>query len=389
MKGIHSIHLVLLDRVLEEAWITFEEGVIEAFGQGERPAAVDWQDGEGLFVSAGLIDLHVHGGNGADALDGTAEALLRISDYHLAHGTTSLCPTLATTTYDQIATALEVWESARTRSKARLLPLHLEGPHFARTKAGAHDPELLHAATDEEIGWLVERAAGISQMTIAPEMENALALIERGSKAGIVMSAGHTEARQEHMRPAIVAGLYKVTHLYNAMTFAEKRGLFRVAGLAEYALTEDHLSCEIIADGVHVEPVLLKLAYQSKGAGRLALISDALAGTGLPVGSAFALGTVRAKVGERYCLLANGSALAGSATRMMDQVRIMAEQVGVPMHEAVQMATHTPARLIGRDNQLGAIASGHAADLVRFDANFQVRDVWVGGERCLAQAAGG
>jgi N-acetylglucosamine-6-phosphate deacetylase len=385
MQGIHSIHLVLLDRVLEDAWITFEDGIIKAFGQREQPAAVDWLDGERLYVAPGLIDLHVHGGNGADALDGTPEAFRTIADYHLAHGTTSLCPTLISTTYDRIANALDAWESARTGLKARLLPLHLEGPHFARTKAGAHDPELLHAATDEEIDWLVERAAGISQMTVAPEMPNALELIERGSKAGIVMSAGHTEAREEHMRPALEAGLRKVTHLYNAMTFAEKRGLFRIAGLAEYALTEDRLSCEIIADGVHVEPVLLKLAYQSKGAGRLALISDALAGTGLPVGSEFALGTLRAKVGERYCLLANGSALAGSATRMMDQVRIMTKSVGVPLHEAIRMATHTPARLIGRDGYLGAIVSGHAADLVRFDANFRVHDVWVGG---LPHAAG-
>ena len=144
----------------------------------------------------------------------------------------------------------------------------------------------------------MERASGISQMTVAPEMRNALELIERGSKAGIVMSAGHTEAREEHMRLALEAGLLKVTHLYNAMTFAEKRGLFRLAGLAEYALIEERLSCEIIADGVHVEPVLLKLAYQSKGAARLALISDALAGTGLPVGSQFMLGTLRATSGR-------------------------------------------------------------------------------------------
>jgi N-acetylglucosamine-6-phosphate deacetylase len=381
MRGIHSVRLVLLDRVLEDAWITFDEGVIEAFGQREPPAEVEWRDGQNLYVSPGLIDLHVHGGNGADALDGTPEALLKLSEYHLAQGTTSLCPTLPTTTYLRISNALDAWESARTRSKARLLPLHLEGPHFARAKAGAHDPDLLHAATDEEIGWLVERASGISQMTVAPEMRNALQLIERGSKAGIVMSAGHTEAREEHMRLALEVGLRKVTHLYNAMTFAEKRGLFRLAGLAEYALMEERLSCEIIADGVHVEPVLLKLAYQSKGAGRLALISDALAGTGLPVGSEFMLGTLRARVGERYCLLADGSALAGSATRMMDQVRIMAECVSIPLHEAIRMATHTPARLLGRDGHLGAIASGHAADLIRFDANFQVHDVWVGGER--------
>lgn len=381
MRGIHSVRLVLLDRVLEDAWIAFEEGLIQAFGQGERPVDAEWRDGQQLYVAPGLIDLHVHGGNGADALDGTPEALLKMSDYHLAQGTTSLCPTLASTTYGRISTALEAWESARGRSKARLLPLHLEGPHFSRAKAGAHDPELLHAATEEEIGWLVDRASAISQMTVGPEMPNALELIERGSKAGITMSAGHTEAREEHMRLALEAGLHKVTHLYNAMTFAEKRGLFRVAGLAEYALIESRLSCEIVADGVHVEPVLLKLAYQCKGAGRLALISDALAGTGLPVGSEFTLGTMRAKVGERYCLLADGSALAGSATRVMDQVRVMTELVSVPLHEAIRMATHTPAKLIGRDDQLGAIAAGHAADLVCFDASFRVRDVWVGGER--------
>ncbi len=380
MHGIHSARLVLLDRILENAWLTVDQGVIAAFGQGERPAAVEWQDAEQLYVSPGLIDLHVHGGNGADALDGTPEALLKMSDYHLAHGTTSLCPTLISTTYERIAKALDAWEAARTRSNARLLPLHLEGPHFARTKAGAHDPELLHPATDEEIGWLVERAAGISQMTVAPEMPNARALMERGSKAGIVMSAGHTEAREEHVRLALDAGLHKVTHLYNAMTFAEKRGLFRRAGLAEYALMEGRLSCEIIADGVHVEPVLLKLAYQSKGSARLALISDALAGTGLPVGTQFTLGTLRAAVGEHYCLLADGSALAGSATRMMDQVRIMRESVGVPLHEAVRMATHTPARLLGLENRLGSIAAGHAADLVRFDEKFQVHDLWVDGK---------
>jgi len=380
MQGIHSVRLVLLDRVLENAWITNEHGTIAAFGQRERPAGVEWLDGGQLYVSPGLIDMHVHGGNGADALDGTPESLLRMSNYHLAHGTTSLCPTLISSTYERISIALQAWETARTQANARLLPLHLEGPHFAPTKAGAHDPALLHPATDSEISWLVERASGISQMTMAPELANARALMERGAKAGIVMSAGHTEAREEHMRPALDVGLHKVTHLYNAMTYAEKRGLFRHAGLAEFALTEDRLFCEIIADGVHVEPVLLKLAYQSKGADKLALISDALAGTGLPIGTEFTLGTLQAAVGERYCLLADGSALAGSATRMMDQVRIMTQTVGVPLHEAVRMATHTPARLLGQDHRLGSIAAGHAADLVHFDQNFRVHHVWVDGQ---------
>lgn len=381
MRGIHSVHLILLDRVLENAWITFEEGVIAAFGQGERPSEVEWQDGKGLYLAPGFIDVHVHGGNGADALDASCEALLNISDYHLGYGTTSICPTVAATTYGQIGRVLEAWESARTSSTGRLLPVHLEGPHFARSKAGAHAPELLHPATDKEISWLVEHAHGISQMTVAPEMENAIRLIEGGTKAGIVMSAGHTEARKDEMRPAQQAGLRKITHLYNAMTSAEKKGLFRFAGLAEYALGEHELTCEIVADGVHVEPVLLKLAYQCKGAERLVLISDALAGTGLPVASQFKLGTVQATVGEHYCLLADGSALAGSATRMVDQVRLMTELIGVPLYEAVRMASHTPARLLGRDHELGSISPGHAADLVSFDGNFAVSEVWVNGIR--------
>lgn len=388
MKGIHSVHLILLDRILENAWITFQAGVIEAFGQGERPTDVEWQSGQGMYLAPGFIDMHVHGGNGADALDGTCEALLKISDYHLGQGTTSLCPTLAATTYDGIEGVLEAWNSARTGSRGRLLPLHLEGPHFARSKAGAHKPELLHPATDNEISWLVERAHGISQMTVAPEMDNAIRLIEQGTKAGIVMSAGHTEARRDEMQQAQGAGLRKVTHLYNAMTSAEKKGLFRFAGLAEYALSDHQLTCEIIADGVHVEPVLLKLAYQCKGSARLALISDALAGTGLPVGSEFKLGTLQAVVGEQCCLLADRSALAGSATRMVDQVRLMTELINVPLQEAVRMASHTPARLLGLDHQLGVISPGLAADLVCFDEDFAVHGVWVKGDQQKTEAAG-
>jgi N-acetylglucosamine-6-phosphate deacetylase len=380
MQCIHSVQLVLLDRILENAWIRFDAGRIEDFGQGKPPDSVESFGGVNRYLAPGFIDIHVHGGNGSDFLDGTPEAFLKIAEYHLSRGTTSLCPTLATTTYERMNEVLSAWEHARARSAAHLLPLHLEGPHLATSKAGAQDPALIRPATDGDICWLVEHAAGISQMTCAPELPNALSLIERASKAGIVLSAGHSEARETEAEAGIERGLTKVTHQFNAMTYAAKSGLFRKPGLAEYALVEDKLSCELIADGFHVHPTLIKLAYGAKGPGKLALISDALAGTGLPVGSTFMLGKLPCKMGPGYCLLADGSALAGSATCLIDQVRIMTTAVDVPLVDAVRMATHTPAKLLGIENRHGEIRAGKVADFVEFDDQFRVHRVWAGGK---------
>lgn len=380
MQCIHSAQLVLLDRILENAWIRFDAGRIEDFGQGKPPDSVESFDGANRYLAPGFIDIHVHGGNGSDFLDGTPEAFLTIANYHLSRGTTSLCPTLATTTYERMKDVLGAWEHVRSTSAAHLLPLHLEGPHLATSKAGAQDPALIRAATDENISWLVEHAAGISQMTCAPELPNALSLIERAAKAGIVLSAGHSEARQPEAQAAIERGLTKVTHQFNAMTYAAKSGLFRKPGLAEYALVEDRLSCELIADSFHVHPTLMKLAYGAKGPGKLALISDALAGTGLPEGSQFMLGKLPCKMGPGYCLLADGSALAGSATCPIDQVRIMTAAVDVPLVDAVRMATHTPAKLLRIEHKCGEIQQGKAADFVEFDDQFRVHRVWAAGK---------
>jgi N-acetylglucosamine-6-phosphate deacetylase len=381
MYSIHNVSLVLPDRVLKDGWVAFEDGKISGHGQGTPPSnSAKTVDGESRYLAPGFIDTHIHGGNGADFLDATPEAFLTATDYHLSQGTTSLCPTLATASYEHFATALAAWETARHRSRARLLPVHLEGPHLAPSKAGAQNPKLLHPATESEIAWLEENAARIAQMTVAPELQNALTLIERGSKVGIVMSAGHCEAREPEILPAITRGVTKVTHLFNAMTYAAKNGIFRQPGLAEFALVCDDLACELVADGFHAAPALMKLAYRTKGPGKIALISDALAGTGLPLGSRFMLGKLECKVGDGYCMLADGSALAGSATRSIDQVRIMTQQVNVPLHEAVRMATDTPARLVGEDDQLGSIQPGKAADFVAFDDNFRVHRVWVAGE---------
>ncbi len=379
---ISSLQLLFPDTILENAWISFENGTITGFGQGPPPNADNPVDGLGLFLSPGFIDTHVHGGSGSDFLDSTSEAFRTVADYHLSRGTTALCPTSASTTYERIGAVLDVWSQVKASCTARILPVHLEGPHLAPTKAGAQDPRLLRPPTERDIGWLVKNASRIAQITIAPELPNALELIQRCAHAGIVMSAGHTEAGEESVLASISHGLTKVTHLFNAMTYAAKKGLFRQPGLAEYALVEDRLSCELIADGFHVAPALMKLAVRTKGPGRLALISDALAGTGLPVGSRFMLGSLSCRVADGYCELADGSALAGSATTLIDQVRIMHETVQMPIVDAVRMATRTPASLLGLGGRYGSIAVGSVADFVQFDRNFDVHAVWVGGKRC-------
>ncbi len=263
---ISSVRLILPETVLEKAWIRFESGTISDFGQGLPPESENVLDGMGLFLAPGFVDTHVHGGNGADFLDGTREAFCTVADYHVSRGTTALCPTLATTTYERLAAVLAIWSEVKDSCHARILPIHLEGPHLAVTKAGAHDVKLLRAPTEEDICWLVENASRIAQMTIAPELPNALELIQRCSQAGIILSAGHTEAREELVGTSVSRGLTKVTHLFNAMTYAAKTGLFREAGFAEYALVEDRVACELIADGFHVSPTLMKLAVRSKGA---------------------------------------------------------------------------------------------------------------------------
>jgi N-acetylglucosamine-6-phosphate deacetylase len=383
MPCIHNARLILPDRIVDRGWLLIADGSIEVTGEGAPPDVRYRVDANGYYLSPGFIDLHVHGGGGSDFLDATANAFLTAADFHLAGGTTSICPTAATTTYDHFDSFLTAWETAKVVSKARLLPVHLEGPHLARAKAGAQNPQLMFPPGTKERDWILRRAQSISQMTIAPELPGALELIETAVRAGLTMSAGHTEATDKDMRAAVAAGLKKVTHLFNAMSTASKQGLFRQAGTLEFALADANIFCELVADGFHVSPTLLQLAYRAKGADRIALVSDALAGAGLAEGTRFRLGGMACKVGPGYALLEDESALSGSLSRMIDLVRTVTQQAAVPLFEAVRMASLTPATVLGIDDRFGSIQPGKTADLVLFDDRFVVRCVWVAGKLVL------
>jgi N-acetylglucosamine-6-phosphate deacetylase len=381
VPSISNARLILEDQVLGEGWVSFESGTITGIGQGNPIPTDENLDAKNLYLAPGFIDLHIHGGHGFDFLDARAEGFAAAATFHLSAGTTSLCPTAATATYERFESVLSQWQQAQPLTRCRLLPVHLEGPHLAPGKAGAQDPSLMRPPTKADIQWVIARSSAISQITIAPELPGALELISEASAAGIRLSAGHTEADGNDMRKAVDAGLIKVTHLFNAMSSATKKGMFRQPGVLEYALAEDSLFCELVSDGFHVVPTLTRMAYNAKGPDRIMLITDALAGAGMPPDYRFRLGRLDCKVGEGFGMLADGSALAGSLARTIDLVRFMAGTIGVPLVEAVRMASLTPARVLGREKVMGSIATTKNADLVLFDDEFNVHGVWVGGER--------
>lgn len=389
MPCLYNAKLVFPDQVVDQGWVLVENGLINTVGQDVPPSAHERVDAGGCYVAPGFIDLHVHGAKGSDFLHATEDAFLSVANFHLSGGTTALCPTAATATYPHFDSILNAWSRAKNSSRVRLLPVHLEGPHLAPSKAGAQDPKLMSAPGAKEQEWILSRAQSISQMTIAPELPGALELIGNATRAGLIMSAGHTEASDEHMRAATAAGLKKVTHLFNAMSGAAKRGLFRQAGTLEFALSEEIIFCELVADGFHVSPTLMRLAYRAKGARRIALVSDCIAGGGLPEGTKFQLGRVACKVGPGYGVLEDGSALAGSLARMIDLVRVATQLGEIPLFDAVRMASLTPATVLGIDDRFGSIQPGKAADLVLFDDRFLVSRVWIAGELVFDRSANG
>jgi N-acetylglucosamine-6-phosphate deacetylase len=227
---------------------------------------------------------------------------------------------------------------------------------------------------------LLEYADVLKRVTIEPERPGALEAIELFHAHGISVSGGHSDVWDEDARVAFDRGMRSVTHTFNCMSSARRRGVYRVAGLLEFALSEPDISCELIADGHHVSPTLMKMLYRAKGPQGICLVTDATAGAGLPEGSQFALFGQDCIVENGVCLLADHSALAGSAARMIDLVRSMVREVKVPLNEAIAMATENPARAIGLETK-GRLAVGADADLVVLSPHIEAVRTFAAGRR--------
>jgi N-acetylglucosamine-6-phosphate deacetylase len=355
--------LIFADKIRDGLEVVVEEGKIGAIRQRSlahrKHEVIDFN---GNYLAPGFIDLHVHGARGRDTMEASVEAFRSICDFHASGGTTSLLLTAATAPLEEIVKVLQAVRDCRPAISG-IVGVHVEGPFISKLKAGAQRGEFIQDPSPAAVRQLLEYADVMKRVTIAPELPGALEAIEVFRAREVSVSGGHSDAWDEDARAAFDRGMRSVTHTFNCMSSARRRGVSRVAGLLEFALSEPEMSCELIADGHHVSPTLMKMLYRAKGPYGICLVSDATAGAGLSEGSQFALFGKDCIVKNGVCLLADHSALAGSAACMIDLVRMMVREVNVPLNEAIAMATENPARAIGLEKK-GRFVLGADADLV-------------------------
>ncbi len=330
-------------------------------------------EGKDKYIVPGYIDIHVHGGGGSDVMDGDYEAINQIAIAHSHFGTTSFLPTTMTMSKDKIIRSLRsICEAVKKGTAgAEILGIHMEGPYINPEKKGAQREEDIKKIS---LGEFLEfnQASGnlIRLVTIAPEMPGAIGLI----KQGIIASVGHTNATYVQTQAGIQAGLSHVTHTFNAM-----RGLHhREPGVIGAALTSPELTVEVIADGIHIHPIVLKILTKIKEGEKIVLITDSMRAAGLKEGT-YDLGGQEVIVTKGQARLKDGT-LAGSVLTMDKAVKNMASKVGVPLPKAIQMASFNPARSIGIDDKKGSLEPGKDADIVILNKNLETELTIVAGK---------
>ena len=345
-------------------------------GPRRHPHGEVFDHGDDL-ICPGLVDIHVHGRAGYDAMDDAPEAMNGISGYLAAGGVTAFLATTQTTSRkDLLESVKRIVEAAETGlGGARLLGLHLEGPYLSEERRGAQHVDAIRAPDTEELRELHAAAGGLLRIvTLAPEAPGALGAITWLTDHGIVASAGHTDADYDTALAAFGHGLSHVSHLYNGM-----RGLHhREPGIIGAALTDGRVSVELIADGLHVHPAALRLAALCKGPAKTVLVSDSIKPAGLPDGE-YTYGGRRMMLRDGIVRLPDG-VIAGSSIRLNDAVRVMVEEAGFSVSEAVQMASNTPARVLRLTPGKGRLAEGSDADVTIMDWRFNVKETIVGGD---------
>jgi N-acetylglucosamine-6-phosphate deacetylase len=389
-----NARLIFPDGVRDDLEVRVEAGKIAAIlppspklrraGEQSRKRGGEVINLNGNYLAPGFIDLHVHGALGRDTMEASGGAFHAICDFHASGGTTSL---LLTTAAAPVENIIEILRAARDcRSSIRAIAgVHVEGPFISKAKCGAQRAEFIQEPSSTAVRQLLDYADVIKRVTIAPELSGALEAIESFHTTGISVSGGHSDAWDEDVRRAFGRGMRSVTHTFNCMSSARRRGIYRVAGLVEFALSEPQISCELIADGHHVSATLMKMLHRAKGPRGICLVTDATAGAGLPDGSQFSLFGKDCIVEGGVCLLADRSALAGSASRMIDLVDTMVRVADVPLHEAVTMATANPARAIGLETK-GRLAVGADADLVVLSQDLEVMRTFIRGDEIFSAA---
>ena len=335
-------------------------------------------DASGCYVIPGLTDLHFHGCVGEDFSDATPDGLQKMADYELSRGVTQICPAGMTLGEDQLTRICENAAAHRAKNPggAELVGLHLEGPFLCKAKKGAQNEAFLHDPDPAMLHRLQQAAQGMVKLvTLAAEQPGALEFIRSAQEDGITVSLGHTTADYDTACAAYEAGARQATHLFNAMPpFTH-----RAPGVVGAAFDHPQVKVELISDGVHIHPSVVRAVFQLFGAGRVILISDSLRATGMP-GGRYPFGGQEIEVhGNRATMADDPNTLAGSVSDLMACMR-SAVSFGIPLHDAVRAAAVNPAQVLGVFDRLGSLDVGKTANLAILDRDLNLKDVFFRGQ---------
>ena len=365
-------------RILKNGELLIRDGKIEAVSEHQIDAP-DAQviDAKGHYVSPGFVEIHVHGGGGFDFMDNNPEAYLGVAETHVRYGTTAMLPTVLTSTKTEIIRSLKVYEEAAAKNTrgSRFLGVHIEGPYFSMAQRGAQDPRYIRDPDPAEYFEILGSSSSIKRWSVAPEKKGAIPFGSILRERGILPSIAHSDALYSDVADAFEHGYSLVTHLYSAMSGVTRRNAFRYGGVIEGAYLIDELDVEIIADGRHLPAELLKLVYKIKGPDRTALITDAMRAAAMPEGKS-TLGSltdgIEVLVEDGVAKLPDRSAFAGSTATADRLIRTIRDVAGIPLIDAVQMMTSTPARILGLQGSIGSLSPRKDADVIIFDEDINM-----------------
>ncbi len=340
-------------------------------------------DAAGLILSPGFIDIHVHGAAGIDFSQATAEEMAKAIDCHLKHGTTTLLPTVTSVPRDTLCKALEQFRICKTRrlSPARLPGMHLEGPYFSPAKSGAQSQDVISPPKKQDYSYVTEHYGDlIKRWSFAPELPGGMEFCRYLHSHNILPAVGHSDATYEECVTAFNLGCRLITHLYSCTSTIVRKNSYRTLGIVEAAWLMDDMYAEIIADGCHLPPELIRMIVKIKGPDTVCLITDALSVTCSDL-STSTVGDVAYIVEDGVAKLPDRSAFAGSIATADRLIRTCVQEAGLPLETALTMLTRTPARLLGLN--AGVLQPGALPDLVIFDDNINIHSVFVGGKKII------
>lgn len=354
-----------------------DERIVEVTNSDLAVIGAKVVDARGMYIVPGFVAMNIHGAAGHDFKEGTEEAFREAVAAHQRFGATTIFPTISSTSFDRIRRSAEVCERLMAEPGSPVLGLHLEGPYLNPKMAGAMFSDVVKDPDPDEYHALIEETNCVRRWDASPEQPGAMAFAKYLRKKGILVGVTHTEAEFDLIREAYNTGFTHAAHFYNAMPGFHKRREYKYEGTVESVYLMDGMTVEVIADGRHLPPTILRLVYKLKGVECTCLVTDALAyaanGGKQPDDN-------RVVIDDGVCKLADHSALVGSIATSDQLIRVMVEKAKLPLEDVIRMASETPARLMGVYDRVGSLQKGKDADVLILDRMLNVRQVWCKGQ---------